>query len=149
MSRSLNSSISFKNSSTKMISNHKPIGMDIKALLSTVWIFVLFNMIFRDLHEFGRPGFLEEIMTGIVNGVQITEGLMLLGGIMAEIPISMVLLSRVLKYRINRWANIIAGAITIVLVINNGARDLDDVFFATIEVLSLSLIVWCAWKWHK
>ena len=132
-----------------MISNHKTIGMDIKALLSTLWIFVLFNMIFRDLHEFGRPGFLEEIMTGIVNGVQITEGLMLLGGIMAEIPISMVLLSRVLKYKINRWANIIAGAITIVIVIQNGAADLDDMFFATIEIVSLSFIVWCAWKWRK
>ena len=132
-----------------MISNNKTMGIDIKALLSTLWIFVLFNMIFRDLHEFGRPGFLEEIMTGIVNGVQITEGLMLLGGIMAEIPISMVLLSRVLKYRINRWANIIAGAITIVIVIQNGPADLDDMFFATIEIVSLSFIVWCAWKWRK
>ena len=132
-----------------MISNHKTIGMDIKALLSTLWIFVLFNMIFRDLHEFGRPGFLEEIMTGIVNGVQITEELMLVGGIMAEIPISMVLLSRVLKYRVNRWANMIAGAVTIAFVINNGAKDLDDMFFAAIEVVALSVIIWCAWKWHK
>ena len=92
-----------------MIASNKTIGMDVKALLSTLWSFVLFNMIFRDLHEFGRPGFIEEITTGIVNGVQITEELMLLGGIMAEVPISMVLLSRVLNYRINRWANIFAG----------------------------------------
>ena len=106
-------------------------------------------MIFRDLHEFGRPGFLEEIMTGIVNGVQITEELMLLGGIMAEVPISMVLLSRVLKYRVNRWANIIAGAITIAMIINNGVKDLDDIFFATIEIVALTLIVWCAWKWRR
>lgn len=132
-----------------MISNRKTIGMDIKALLSTLWIFVLFNMIFRDLHEFGRPGFLEEIMTGIVNGVQITEELMLLGGIMAEVPISMVLLSRVLKYRINRWANIIAGSITIAMIINNGVKDLDDIFFAAIEIVALALIIWCAWKWGR
>ncbi len=132
-----------------MISHHKTIGMDIKALLSTLWSFVLFNMIFRDLHEFGRPGFLEEIMTGIVNGVQITEELMLLGGIMAEVPISMVLLSRVLKYRVNRWANIMAGAITIAFVINNGVKDLDDIFFAAIEIVALVLIVWCAWKWRR
>ncbi|MDJ0800801.1 MAG: DUF6326 family protein [Calothrix sp. MO_167.B12] len=132
-----------------MIANNKTIGMDIKALLSTLWIFVLFNMIFRDLHEFGRPGFLEEIMTGTVNGVQITEELMLIGGIMAEIPISMVLLSRVLKYRFNRWANMITGAITIVLVIQNRPADLDDIFFATIEIVSLLFIVWCAWKWRK
>ncbi|MBE9044602.1 hypothetical protein IQ255_09330 [Pleurocapsales cyanobacterium LEGE 10410] len=132
-----------------MISNRKTIGMDIKALLSTLWIFVLFNMIFRDLHEFGRPGFLEEIMTGVVNGVQITEGLMLIGGIMAEIPISMVLLSRVLKYRVNRWANIIAGAITIAMIINNGVKDLDDIFFAAIEIVALSVVIWCAWKWRR
>ena len=132
-----------------MISNYKTIGTDIKALLSTLWIFVLFNMIFRDLHEFGRPGFLEEIMTGIVNGVQITEELMLLGGIMAEVPISMVLLSRVLKYRINRWANIIAGAITIAMIINNGVKDLDDIFFTVIEIVALSVVIWCAWKWRR
>ncbi|MDJ0592265.1 MAG: DUF6326 family protein [Pleurocapsa sp. MO_226.B13] len=132
-----------------MISNHKTIGTDIKALLSTLWIFVLFNMIFRDLHEFGRPGFIEEIMTGIVNGVQITEELMLLGGIMAEVPISMVLLSRVLNYRINRWANIFAGTITIAMIINNGVKDLDDIFFTAIEVVALILIVWCAGKWKK
>ena len=132
-----------------MIASNKIIGMDVKALLSTLWIFVLFNMIFRDLHEFGRPGFLEEIMTGVVNGVQITEGLMLIGGIMAEIPISMVLLSRVLKYRVNRWANIIAGAITIAMIINNGVKDLDDIFFTAIEVVALILIVWCAGKWKK
>ena len=132
-----------------MIASNKIIGMDVKALLSTLWIFVLFNMIFRDLHEFGRPGFLEEIMTGIVNGVQITEELMLLGGIMAEVPISMVLLSRVLNYRINRWANIFAGTITIAMIINNGVKDLDDIFFTAIEVVALILIVWCAGKWKK
>ena len=132
-----------------MIYNSKTIVIDIKALLSTLWIFVLFNMIFRDLHEFGRPEFIEEMMTGTVNGVQITEGLMLIGGIMAEIQIYMVLLSRVLKYRLNRSANILAGAITIAFVINNGARVLDDIFFATIELIALLLIIWCAWKCRK
>ena len=132
-----------------MIYNSKTIVIDIKALLSTLWIFVLFNMIFRDLHEFGRPEFIEEMMTGTVNGVQITEGLMLIGGIMAEIQIYMVLLSRVLKYRLNRSANILAGAITIAFVINNGARVLDDIFFATIELIALLLIIWCGCKWRK
>ena len=129
---------------TKQIST-----MDMKALLSTLWIFVLFNILFRDIHEFIKPGFLEEVMTGTVNGVQITEGLLLIGWIMAEIPISMVLLSRMLNYSVNRWANMIVGVITIVIVINNGARDLDDVFFAATEILALVLIIWYAWKWPK
>lgn len=88
-------------------------------------------------------------MTGTVNGIQINEPLLLLGGIIAEIPISMVLLSRLLKYKFNRWANIITDALMITFVINNGVKDLDNIFFASIEILSLSLIIWIAYKWHN
>ena len=126
------------------------ITMKRKATLSTLWIFVLLNMIFRDIHELVKPGYLEELMTGIVNGNQITDELLLLGGIMIEIVILMVLLSWILKVRNNRWANIIVGTITIVLVIiNNTAPDLDDMFFATIQLIALVIIVWYAWTWPK
>jgi Family of unknown function (DUF6326) len=130
-----------------MSTNKKTAGLDMKALLSTLWIFVLFNIAFRDIHEILRPGFLEEVMTGTVNGVQMTEGFLLLGGMMMEIPIGMVLLSRVLPYRANRWANIIAGPIAIALIVVGAPSDLDDMYFAIIEVVSLLLIVWYAWKW--
>lgn len=121
--------------------------MDIKTKLSTMWVFVHLNIIYRDIHELFRSGLLEEMMTGIVNGVQLTEETMLLAGILWEIPIAMVLLSTVLEYRVNRLANIIGGAITIVIIITNGARDLDDVWFFAIGVSTLSLIIWYAWKW--
>ena len=121
--------------------------MDMKAKLSTLWIFMLLNVIFADIHGLLKPGFLEEIMTGTVNGTQMTEGLLLLGAVMIEVPIAMVLLSRVLKYRVNRWVNIIAGAMTIALVINNRPAAPDQIFFATIEVVTMLLIVWYAWKW--
>lgn len=88
-------------------------------------------------------------MTGTINGVQINEPLFLLGGIMAEILISMVLICRVLNYKVNRWANIITGVLMIAFVINNGVKDLDDIFFASIEIFSLSLIIWIAYKWHN
>ena len=116
-----------------MIDHKKSVGMDIKALLSTLWIFFLLNMIFRDIHDLVRPGLLEEMMTGIVNGTQVTDGLLLVGSIMVEIPISMVLLSRVLKYRLNRWANIILGSITLASVIGKKPIDLDDVLFTTVS----------------
>ena len=86
-------------------------------MLSTLWIFVLLNTLFRDIHELFRSGMLEEMMTGTVNGVQVTEGFLLLGAIVVEIPIAMVLLSRVLKYRVNRWTNFIASILTIAIVL--------------------------------
>jgi hypothetical protein len=129
--------------------NQKLVTMDIEAKLSAAWIFVLLNVVFRDLHELFRPGLLAEMMTGTVNGVRMTEGTLLLAGIMLEIPIAMVILSRILNPRVNRWANIIAGTIAIPLLLAGRPRDLDDIFFATIEVVSLALIVWFAWKWRK
>ncbi len=123
--------------------------LDTKAKLSTLWIFILLNVIFADIHGFFKPRFLEEIMTGSVNGTQLTEELFLLAAIGLEIPIAMVLLSRVLKYRVNRWANIIGGAISIMFVIVSEVHDLDDMFFATVEVIDMLLIIWYAWTWPK
>lgn len=73
-------------------------------------------------------------------------GGLLAGAILMETAIAMVLLSRVLKYKANRWANIIIAVINIVAVITGG-QGLYYVFFATIEVVCMSLIVWYAWKW--
>lgn len=72
--------------------------METKAKLSTLWIFFLLNTIFRDIHEFIEPGFIEKAMTGTFNGTQITEHLLLLGGFVAQVPISMVLSSSICGY---------------------------------------------------
>ena len=130
-----------------MNSNKKSTGMDMKVKLSTLWIFILFNITFLDIHGLLKPGFLEKVMTGTIDGIQMTEELLLLGAIMMEIPIAMVLLSRVLKYRVNRWANIIAGVTTIAIFIGNLSTDLDTIFVGTIVVVAMLLIIWYALKW--
>jgi len=119
-----------------------------QTLLSTLWIFVILNMFARDFHELGRPGMLEQVMSGVVDGVTITPGLMLLGGIMWEIFLVMVVLSQVLKYRINRWANMIVGLIAIaIIVMTNLSPDLDNIFFMVIEIIALVAIIGIAWRW--
>ena len=119
---------------------------DTKVKLSTLWIFVMFNMAFADIVGFMNPGALEDIISGGV-GFEITSGLLLIFSIALEIPIAMIFLSRILKYSVNRWANIIAGVITILFVIGGGNTSLSYIFFATIEVVCMLLIVWYAWKW--
>ena len=125
----------------------KKYKIEAQTLLSTLWIFVLFNIIFRDLHQLGKEGFIEEIMSGVVNGVIITDELMLIGGLLAEIPILMVLLSRILPDKANKWANIIAGIITIVVFATAAPyADMDDVFHMVIEVAAILWIFRIAWK---
>jgi len=73
--------------------------------------------------------------------------LMLGGAIMMEISTVMIILSRVLRYRLNRWANIIASIITIAFVIGGGVAYPHYTFIATVEVLCMLLIIWFAWSW--
>jgi Sec-independent protein secretion pathway component TatC len=126
--------------------NKKPAEMDMKVKLSTLWIFVMFNIVFADIVGFMNPGTLEDIMTGAV-GLEITQELLLVFSILLEIPIAMIFLARILPYRTNRWANIVAGVITILFVIGGGSTYLSYLFFATVEVACMLLIIWKAWNW--
>lgn len=124
--------------------------IDKRLKLSSLWVFVFLNMIFRDLHQFGNVDFVEGMMTGVVDGVQITEGLMLIGGIMIAVPLLMVPLTQFLNFRANRLANLFIGVLQIVVISGvNMAPDLDDIFFAVIELTALVLIVGLAWKWKE
>jgi len=120
-----------------------------RILLSVLWVFVILNFFARDIHELGRPGMLEQMMSGTIDGVVITEKLMLLGGIMIEIPILMTVLALLLPHRMNRWANIVVGLLTMVMIVTmNLQPDLDNVFFMGIQLIALTFIVRIAWQWR-
>ncbi len=87
-------------------------------------------------------------MTGTLNGNQLNDTLFLIGSAIAQVPIAMVLLSRLLTYRINRWANIVASVLTIAVVVSALPGDADDRVFAGFEILALLYIIWSAWTWR-
>ncbi len=131
-----------------MNSNENAFEMDLKMRLSALWVVVMINMIFADILTLYIPEFIQEIVAG-TTPVKITQELMLVMAILIEIPIVMIFLSRILQYKANRRANIIAAAITIVFVVAGGSPILHYIFFAAIEVVCLSLIIWYAWKWSE
>ena len=123
--------------------------LDTKVLLSTLWIVVMFNMLKADILSLYIPGSAEELVkTSASTGTPIPQ-LMLSGAIVMEISIAMILLSRVLKYGLNRWANIIVSLITIAFVVGGGVSYPHYIFIAAVEVICLLLIIWFAWKWRN
>jgi hypothetical protein len=78
--------------------------------------------------------------------------------VLMEIPIAMILACRLLPLRANRLANIIAGG---VITLVNGFLTFvpplvgwgkppafpEYLFFATIETVATSVIIWQAWTW--
>lgn len=127
-------------------------NIDKRTLLSTLWIFVTLNYLYCDLMGLMDSNLLKQYLTGTVGGLALDEQFLLMAAMLMEIPIAMVLLSRVLKHKANRWSNIIAGAIkTIVMVLTLfvGTPTMYYLFFAIVEIATTSFIVWYAWTWTE
>lgn len=123
-----------------------------KDFLSTVWVFVTLNYLYCDLIGLMDSSLLKQYLTGNVEGLKIDENFLLYAGILMEIPIVMVVLSKILQKNTNCWANIIAGSIkTIVMIITLfvGSFTKYYLFFACIEIATTIFIVWFAIKWLK
>lgn len=115
---------------------------DLKTKLSALWLFVMLTYTYGDVVT---------LMDPVKHGsIQLTESFLLGGSIFMMIPITMVLMSRILNYRSNRLTSIIAGIImTVSLTITLFVAKPTTyyVFFTVIEIASTGLIVWLAWKW--
>lgn len=134
-----------------MKEKNKP-KISMKEKLSLLWIFVMFNYIYCDILGLMDANILKQFLTGSVDGMEITQGFLFAGAILMEIPIVMILLSRFLKYKANRIANIIAGSIKTVAMLLTmfvGTPTLYYLFFGSIEIACTSYIIWLAWNWKK
>ena len=113
--------------------------------ISTLWIVVMFTMVYADILSFITPGELQKLWDGSA-GVNLTPGILLVFAILLEIPVVMIYLSRVLKPTANRWANTVAVAVTIVYVIGGGSFNLPHyIFFAAVEIGCMAYIIWSVW----
>jgi Family of unknown function (DUF6326) len=125
---------------------------DNKTLLSTLWIFVTFNYLYCDLIGMMDSSLLKQYLTGRVEGLVIDEVFLLYAGILMEIPIAMILLSRLLKDWINAWFNVVAGFIkttVMILTLFMGNTTQYYLFFAVIEISTTLLIIFTGIKWLR
>lgn len=122
-----------------------------KAVLSTMWIFVLLNMIYADFLGMLRPGYLELLdrMSQQLSGTAV-----LLFAVLMEVVIVMVPLSKILNRKANRWTHFVVVPLSILWVVVpslmpslGDSTPLSYVFFATVEVGTMLAMLWFAWRW--
>lgn len=111
-----------------------------------LWLFILLNIVFRDLHQCAMKPFLEMMLSGTYDGVEITPELVLLGGVLAEVPIAMVLFSLLLARRLGRPVTFAAALATTATVLSSAPRDMDDVLHLVVQLAAMTAILGTAWR---
>jgi len=119
--------------------------IDPRIKLSLLWIFVVLLMVYADIVSLLDPTSpIREVMAG----APLPAGGLMAGAILMITSISMVVLSWVLSYKVNRWVSIIIGAYMIVHIVIGG-HGLYYVLFETVEVACILLTIWFTWKWRN
>lgn len=117
-------------------------------LLPTIWVTVLLSMLFRDVHEFLREGMITELANeGTVYGTRVTDTTLIVSAVALQLPIAMVLLSKVLPDRTNRIANRIVAALMVLGVLGFWPKDGDDYIFGAFQLAALALIGVICHRW--
>jgi hypothetical protein len=91
-------------------------------------------------------------MAGNLEGMKITQEVLLVWAVMFLFPLVMAILSLALKDSINRWANIIVGIVVVILCLIGFAEyraDAYAILILTTRIIVAASIIWLAYKWPK
>jgi len=118
---------------------------DMQIRLSALWAALMLTYLLGDVLRI----FSGDFKAGEIGGMQITQKMGLGIAILMVIPIVMVVLSLILGYPANRWANIIVAVFFFLFNIIGlpTYRSAYDKFLIVVSLVFNSLTVWYAWTW--
>ena len=125
-------------------------AIDRHSLLSLVWLFVLLNFIYCDVIGLHDPSILRSLFDGHAGDIQITPPFLLGSSVLMEIPISMVLITRVASRRVSRVASIAAASFMVLIQSASlfvAVPSPAYAFYSAIEIGALIAIVVLAVRW--
>jgi hypothetical protein len=125
--------------------------LDRHSLLSLVWLFVLLNFIYCDVIGLHDPSLVRSLLDGYAGDIEITPPFLLASSMLMEIPIAMVLVTRVASRRTARIASIAAAALMVVVQSSSLLVGVTPsyVFYSTIEIAGLIAIIVLAVRWPR
>ena len=112
--------------------------------LSTFWIFVTLNYLYCDVVSLMDSSKLRGFLNGSVGGMDITQQFLLAAGALVEVPMAMVLVSRLSTGRVNSISNIAAGAFMTAVQLATllaGKPAPYYIFFSAVEIATTAAIV--------
>jgi hypothetical protein len=122
---------------------------DVQIKLSALWVAIMFIWQQGDVLRLYSGDFIvgEDIGDSLIS----QEMMWMVSAIWMTIPVVMLFLSLTLKYKANRWVNIIVAIFFVILNLV-GLPSYPwgyDRFLIIVGLVFNVLIVWYAWKWPK
>ncbi|MEX0609659.1 MAG: DUF6326 family protein [Balneolaceae bacterium] len=126
-------------------------GTDRRIIISIIWIFYLLNILYADVLNL-MGGEAPSAEAAELIETLVSPAMLLVSAIFLETAMVMIILSRVLKYAINRWMNIVVALLHTLGVVASlfvGTPTIFYTFFVVVEVSALLFIVWYVWTWEE
>jgi hypothetical protein len=136
---------------TTTIRQYRDTQVDVKLVLCALWVAMLFVFAYVDIFASLRADVLKAALDGKVatTGFTVNQVFLTLTLIYILLPTLMVVLSLILKPRVNRIVNIVVSVVYIVTIIASAFGETWVYYFlgSAIEVILLVAIARTAWKW--
>ena len=131
---------------TKILKSTK---IDIKIRLAALWLVFMLLYIYTDFYKLYMPEKIQAIMSGVIDGFEVTQISLLLIAVVTIIPACMIYLSLILNDKANRLLNIVLGIFHVIIGVVNiiGATWHFYIFYGVLLIIVAILIVLNAWKW--
>ena len=128
--------------------------MPVQAKLAAAWTSFMFLYIYVDYLALYKPGFVDDILAGIVHEFDTGPTFVAIGLTLVAIPIFMILLSTTLPARVNRAANLVVATLYIPVSMYNAVGESWTYFYfyglsIGLELLLLAFILRSAWTWPR
>lgn len=123
-----------------------------RIVLSTLWVFVMMNMIYADILGTLKPGYVESLQE---LSTTLSPEIILLFSVLMEVPIIMIPISRFASRKVNRIFNYVFASLSILWVVvpalmtSLGSTPISYVFFAIVECSTMIYIMIYASRWKE
>jgi Family of unknown function (DUF6326) len=125
--------------------------VDVKLVLSSLWITMLFVFAYVDIFGFFRADMLQAALDGEVGttGLRVDQAFLTAATVYIVLPSLMVVLSLLLRPRANRITQLVVSAVYAVSVAASciGEEWIYYLLGSFVEVVLLAVIARCAWTW--
>ncbi|TDC83999.1 hypothetical protein E1193_07225 [Micromonospora sp. KC606] len=126
----------------------------VQAKLAAAWASFMFLYIYVDYLALYKPGFINDILVGVVHEFDTGPTFVALALTLVAIPILMILLSTTLPARVNRATNLVVATLFIPVSVYNAEGESWTYFYfyglsIGLELLLLAFILRAAWTWPR